>query len=289
MNKTRRNDPCPCGSGKKYKHCCLPGETLDTSLQPLPSARNSKQTEAFTSSQMNEVVTLFAAGRHADVERLARSLLDRHPNSGLAWKFLGTALQMQGKDGLQRSMNWLRIWSPDDAEQHSNLGIVLRNRGQLEDAVKSCRRALRINPEYADARTAIWALLCTDSGNWTPPWQSYRRALQIKPKYAEMLNNLGMALSEIGQLDEAVTYYRKAVNIKPDYAEAFSNLGNALRANGQHVEAQESYREALKIKPHFSEAHNNLGNALREAGHYDNAISSYRQAIGINPGYAESL
>ena len=21
--KVRRNDPCPCGSGKKYKHCCL--------------------------------------------------------------------------------------------------------------------------------------------------------------------------------------------------------------------------------------------------------------------------
>jgi len=20
----RRNDPCPCGSGKKFKHCCLP-------------------------------------------------------------------------------------------------------------------------------------------------------------------------------------------------------------------------------------------------------------------------
>ena len=22
MSKIRRNDPCPCGSGKKYKHCC---------------------------------------------------------------------------------------------------------------------------------------------------------------------------------------------------------------------------------------------------------------------------
>ncbi|MDA8335538.1 MAG: SEC-C metal-binding domain-containing protein [Peptococcaceae bacterium] len=21
--KTGRNDPCPCGSGKKYKNCCL--------------------------------------------------------------------------------------------------------------------------------------------------------------------------------------------------------------------------------------------------------------------------
>jgi hypothetical protein len=22
-HKLGRNDPCPCGSGKKYKHCCL--------------------------------------------------------------------------------------------------------------------------------------------------------------------------------------------------------------------------------------------------------------------------
>ncbi len=22
-NKTGRNDPCPCGSGKKYKQCCM--------------------------------------------------------------------------------------------------------------------------------------------------------------------------------------------------------------------------------------------------------------------------
>jgi uncharacterized protein YecA (UPF0149 family) len=23
-DKVGRNDPCPCGSGKKYKHCCFP-------------------------------------------------------------------------------------------------------------------------------------------------------------------------------------------------------------------------------------------------------------------------
>ncbi|MBI5193059.1 MAG: SEC-C domain-containing protein [Nitrospirae bacterium] len=23
MNKPGRNEPCPCGSGKKYKRCCL--------------------------------------------------------------------------------------------------------------------------------------------------------------------------------------------------------------------------------------------------------------------------
>ncbi len=23
VRKTKRNEPCPCGSGKKFKHCCL--------------------------------------------------------------------------------------------------------------------------------------------------------------------------------------------------------------------------------------------------------------------------
>ena len=32
MPKTGRNDPCPCGSGKKYKKCCL------NKSQSLPSS-----------------------------------------------------------------------------------------------------------------------------------------------------------------------------------------------------------------------------------------------------------
>lgn len=31
--KVGRNDPCPCGSGKKYKHCCY---TKDSVKQELP-------------------------------------------------------------------------------------------------------------------------------------------------------------------------------------------------------------------------------------------------------------
>ena len=26
--KTGRNDPCPCGSGKKYKHCCYAEDSV---------------------------------------------------------------------------------------------------------------------------------------------------------------------------------------------------------------------------------------------------------------------
>ena len=32
MEKIKRNDPCPCGSGKKYKKCCLLQQSLDQSF-----------------------------------------------------------------------------------------------------------------------------------------------------------------------------------------------------------------------------------------------------------------
>jgi SEC-C motif len=41
MKTFRRNDPCPCGSGKKYKHCCLKKEETQAAsdwLQAVPKA-----------------------------------------------------------------------------------------------------------------------------------------------------------------------------------------------------------------------------------------------------------
>ena len=40
MSKIGRNDPCPCGSMKKYKKCCIDKDTsqeveTNTFLQPL--------------------------------------------------------------------------------------------------------------------------------------------------------------------------------------------------------------------------------------------------------------
>jgi preprotein translocase subunit SecA len=37
-----RNDPCPCGSGKKYKNCCMRKERATTSSAPEPQAKESR-------------------------------------------------------------------------------------------------------------------------------------------------------------------------------------------------------------------------------------------------------
>jgi SEC-C motif len=36
-SRVSRNDPCPCGSGRKYKHCRLPKEVAARQTRPSPT------------------------------------------------------------------------------------------------------------------------------------------------------------------------------------------------------------------------------------------------------------
>jgi tetratricopeptide (TPR) repeat protein len=138
MPKTGRNDACPCGSGKKYKHCCL---DKDRAAQLVPPAAKRAELEAqratmalqmdeyqnalFESQALdaasNAVVDLVHAGRLDEAERAARELLIRYP---------------EVHDGYDR------------------LGMVYEARGQLREAADCYRKVIefvRANPEDYDA------------------------------------------------------------------------------------------------------------------------------------------
>lgn len=53
MTKIGRNDPCPCGSGKKYKKCC---EAKTSSRKPI-AAQPIEQSDL--ASQANKMSGLF--------------------------------------------------------------------------------------------------------------------------------------------------------------------------------------------------------------------------------------
>ncbi|MFA7242840.1 MAG: tetratricopeptide repeat protein [Sulfuricellaceae bacterium] len=235
-------------------------------------------------AEMNRLFALFNAGRHAEMESLARLLVERYPHSGFAWKALSASLQAQGKDALAALRNAAQHL-PDDEDTHSNLGNALKNLGQLDSAVASYRRALKINPQFAEAHYNLGVALQA-LGQRDGALASYAKALEIKPDYAEAHSNLGSALRDLGQLDGAVASYRRALEIKPGFAMAHYNLGNALRDLGQLDGAVTSYTRALEIKPDYAEAHYNLGNALKELGQLDAAAASYAKALEIKPDYA---
>jgi tetratricopeptide (TPR) repeat protein len=286
--KPGRNDPCPCGSGKKFKQCCALRQAAP-SVRRAPSAGEARaqraRLEAAISGEMRRLVQLLDLARYAEVEHRAAALLKNHPNFGFAWKVLGVALRMQGKRALpvlQRAAQLL----PNDADAHSNLGNALREQGDTEAAVASHRRALEINPRRPDTLGNLGNAL-QDLRRFEEAVASYRAALEIDPAFVEVHNNLGNALQNLGRFEDAIESYGRALELKPTYAEAHNNLGNALRNLGRLEQAIGSYRRALELRPELAEAHNNLGNTLRDSKRLDEAIASYRRAIELRPNYAE--
>ena len=235
---------------------------------------------------LGEIVAMIRAGRFVDLETTTRGLIQREPNSGLAWKALSVSLTMQGKDALP-AMTQAATLLPDDAEAHSNLGNALRGLRRLDEAAASYRRALEIKPSYPEACINLGNVLL-EQKRFDAAAASYRRALQDSPGVAEAHSNLGNALRGLGQLDEAAASYGRALALEPNFAGAHSNLGDVLRDRGRLEAAAASCRRALELQPDLAGAHNSLGNALLDLGQSAPATDSYRRAVALRRDFTEA-
>jgi tetratricopeptide (TPR) repeat protein len=270
-----RNDPCPCGSGKRYKHCC-----------GRASAASPGQGRAHP-QQIGMLIGLIDQGRVREAEAQAEGLLKVHPNEGLLWKILGVALLRQGSEALPALRKAAELM-PQDAEAHGNLGAALADRGQWQEALASLSRSLQLQPRNAeaiiDAANALRAL--------RRPAESvplYERALQIDPRSAEAHNNLGNALFELSRWSEALACYQRALEIQPDDAQIHCNLANTLRQLGRLDEALTSGERAIALEPRSSVAHNNLGLVLVALGRREEAVTSFRQALALKVEDVDAL
>ncbi len=229
------------------------------------------------------VLTWREAGQYKDIETLWRTTISRNPACWLAHNNLGVILNQTGQidEATIHCQKALEL-KPDYVEAHNNLGDALLHSGRVDEAIVHYQRALELKPEYAEAHNNLGAAIL-QNGQIDVATIHFQRALELKPEYAEAYNNLGEALLRNGKVNEAMIQYQRALELNPDYAEAHYNFGNALLQEGQVDEAIFHYQNALKIKPEYIMAHLNLGNALKQTGRADEARVHYELAIKINP------
>ncbi|MDA9060419.1 tetratricopeptide repeat protein [Candidatus Thioglobus sp.] len=236
---------------------------------------------------LQSIISLFNQGQLQQALSESSQLLERFPNSVILYNIAGAcnAGLMQFDAAINNYKKALKI-NPYYADAYSNMGNVLKDKGDLEAAIQSYKQALKIKPDYAQAYNNMGNAL-KDKGDLEAAIQSYKQALKIKPDYAQAYSNMGIALKGKGDLNAAISSYKQALKIKPDYAEAYNNMGSALNDKGDLEAAIESYKQALKIKPDYAQAFNNMGIALKDKGDLEAAIKSYKQALKIKPDYAE--
>jgi serine/threonine protein kinase/tetratricopeptide (TPR) repeat protein len=117
--------------------------------------------------------------------------------------------------------------------------------------------ALRIDPNYADARAALgetYRLQFEDSAD--PKW-----------------------------IEQAEKECLRAIELDADLVDAHVLLGKLRAARGFYEEAQQTYEVVLELNPRNADAYRGLAESWAKQGDTQTAEATYKAAIALRPGY----
>jgi tetratricopeptide (TPR) repeat protein len=132
--KTGRNDLCPCGSGRKYKQCCLEQDQ---------AAEHARLTQAAAAA-----AEAAAAREH---ERQARFEARKHQYELAEASNAVIALVHNGKlDAAEKAARELLVRYPEVHDGYDRLGQVYEARGQNKEAADCYRRVIEFIHAHPD-------------------------------------------------------------------------------------------------------------------------------------------
>jgi len=99
MSKLSRNAPCPCGSGKKYKKCCLLGEQVPaTRRAPSDIFKQIHAQMEELDNLSKSVIDLIQAGKLDEAEAQCLKLLEQYPDDVDGLDRLATVYEAKGTE-----------------------------------------------------------------------------------------------------------------------------------------------------------------------------------------------
>lgn len=188
------------------------------------------------------------------------------------------------RDGRTLTAHALAV-DPNNFLAQLNMGMVLEQAGQFDDAMAHYAASVRLHPDRPEAHNNLGALLARQ-GKVDEAIAQYREALQANPDFAEAHTNLGAALAGRMQLDAAIAEYREALRLAPDLADTHYDLGVAWLRQGNMNEAVASFSAVVRMRPDDADAYYNLGLAFAALGHAADATVAYRAALRARPGWS---
>ena len=119
---------------------------------------------------------------------------------------------------------------------------------------------------------------------------AYQRAVDYgftdKVRLAESQHRLGLALREIGKLQEAQHHMEQALEIRPNVPEVINNLGSVLAEQKKQAQAVELFERAIILRPNYARARFNLAEAMEKVN-VRRAIEEYETYLALVEGIPE--
>jgi predicted Zn-dependent protease len=192
-----------------------------------------------------------------------------------------TALKAGSLDAAERAFRDVLKNGGDQPFVHHNLGIVLQQRGDHQDAIVEFRAASRLDPSFGPAPLLAGVSLLA-SGRPREAATELERAVRLMPEEPATHLQLADAYERTDDIAGVVGEYRRMVELVPASDEYGYRLGKAYLKL-----AQRSYERIRAINPRSARLSQALGSQYLEQNRPDLASRAFQQAAQIDPTLPE--
>ena len=168
------------------------------------------------------------------------------------------------------------------------LGLIYDQTNRASEAIIAHKKAVKINPEDAEALNNLGIAL-QNLGLYSEAKESYQKAIFLNNNFSLAYNNLALVLIKQGKLNDAKINCKKAIKLNPNLALAYNTFGNIMHEIGKLNEAKNYYNKAIELKSDYADAYHNIGTVYLKLNKEDEAEISFSKAITFNPRHISSI
>jgi len=124
---------------------------------------------------------------------------------------------------------------------------------------------LMARKEYSDAAAAYLQILVNESKN------------------AQLMNKIGVAFQQMGDLERSEKFYKRAMHADKKFASAANNCGTVEYEKKHYGKAISFYSKALDLHSDLPTVYSNLGYAYFADKQFPQAMDSFQKALALDP------
>jgi len=245
----------------------------------------AQQTPSAASALLDQAEALLANGDYSSAQPLLEKAAVKDPKSYQAWYDLGYCEQAlnHNSEALSAYKKSLEI-NAGVFETNLNLGLLLANSGERDQAITYVRAATQLQPttHRERAKAHAWLTLgrLQQSSKPGEAENAFIEAAKLTPEDSEPRLSLGELYESSGKLEAARTQYRQAAEGAQGDARdrALRGLVNIAIKSKQYDQAEMNVRQYLATNPADSQAHLLLGRLLAAQGRNDEAMAKLSAA-----------
>jgi protein O-GlcNAc transferase len=292
----RRNESCPCGSGLKYKKCCLEKSSQQLMVQHLE--------QAYLSGEWLRVVALAEElQRQTPQTRRAEALARYHLSQReIAYSLVLVAYAQRQDDlelraaladlELDHDVGRARALAESVLSADPNqwraalvLAAVHARHGESALAEKALRELLRHNPDCSLAWQRLSHFLRKNQ-RLEDDLQAMREWTEHCPGDADAWCHRGMSAVMTDRISEAREYLQRALELDSKHHEALCWLGQSYQSEQDPHTALRYLSQGLQIKPDYQPGWNMLGGVYQSVGRQHESEGCFMRALAISPTQA---